>query len=268
MGRSEFLEKNIKEITSSIRQALLVDREAKKTHFLQSLNPVVKIISFLLILAAVLLKGNIVSLLLIYVAVCIGAVVSRIDIMFFLSRVWVFIPLFTAVIALPALFLVPGKAIFVAGGFAVTKEGVMSAVLLVLRTATAVSLSTLFILTTPWPKLLFALKMLRIPHVAILLMSLCYRYIFVFINTLMNFLVARRSRIFHPVCWRENMWFSARTLGVLFIRSLKLADQLYLAMVSRGGIGSRDVQGFPFTNRDVIWIVSVSTFVGIIIWKG
>ena len=59
--------------------------------------------------------------------------------------------LFTGAIALPALFLTPGRTALSLGGFAITAQGLRAAGFLLSRAETAATLSALLVLTTPWP---------------------------------------------------------------------------------------------------------------------
>ena len=50
-------------------------------------------------------------------------------------------------------------------------------------------------LTTPWADLLKSLQALRVPQVFVLVLSMTYRYIFLFLHTVNGMFEARKSRV-------------------------------------------------------------------------
>ncbi len=65
---------------------------------------------------------------------------------------------------------------------------------LVLRAETAATLSALLVLTTPWPLVLKALRVLKCPIVVVAILGMTYRYIFEILRTALDMFEARRSR--------------------------------------------------------------------------
>jgi cobalt/nickel transport system ATP-binding protein len=144
------------------------------------------------------------------------------------------VPIFTAVIALPALFITPGARVASLGPFAITDTGARSALMLLLRVSTSVSFSILLILTTPWNRLLDALGSLRLPGIIVSLLSLSYRYLLLLLRTVCELFMARRSRVITALPFRQEAAFLSRSAGYLFLRSMHLAEGVHMAMVSRG----------------------------------
>ncbi len=99
------------------------------------------------------------------------------------KRVWLIVLGFTGVIALPALFITPGSNVATVAGFAVTEQGLRTACLLILRVETAVTLTTLLILCTPWVQVLKALRALRLPKEVVMMLAMTYRYVFLLVET-------------------------------------------------------------------------------------
>jgi cobalt/nickel transport system ATP-binding protein len=89
-------------------------------------------------------------------------------------------------------------------------------------------------LTTPWNRLLNALRKFRIPALVISLLSLSYRYLLLLLRTLSELFMARKSRVIAPMTFRKEAAFISRSAGYLFLRSLALAEGVHLAMTSRG----------------------------------
>ena len=77
----------------------------------------------------------------------------------------------------------------------ITLPGVITAAFLLLRVGTSVSIGVLLILTTRWSRLLKSLQVLRVPQSFVLILGMTYRYIYVFLHTANDMLLARKSRM-------------------------------------------------------------------------
>src|ERR1700680_201231 len=136
-------------------EALARTREAEEAPrqrgLLQALDPRVKLVGLLALVVAAALSRKL---------AVVGALFGLGVVLGVASRVWLVPFAFTFMIAAPALFLTPGEAVYRFGWLAITAQGVRSALVLVTRVETAVTLSTLLVLTTPWMHLLKALRTL------------------------------------------------------------------------------------------------------------
>ncbi len=286
MSRNNFVGKTLAGLTEAIKQAIFAERYARLPGLLQGLDPRGKIITFLSLLIATAITRHLRVMALIYLLTIVLALASRIPLLFFLKRVWLFIPLFTGIIALPAIFniVTPGQPLITLLTFAaplnwgpfhlpatitITQQGLHGAEIFILRVATSVSLSVLLVLTTEWARLLQALSALHFPKIAILIFGMTYRYIFLFIKVAEEMFLARRSRTVGRTNTREQQnWLSSR-LGFLLNRSYKLSNDVYLAMLSRGWTGhARFLDDFRFQWRDAAWAAFTIIFIGAIIFFG
>ena len=229
-----FLERTVSAAAGAIERTVASEASCRAPGLLQTIDPRVKIVAFAALILAASLTRSAAVLACLYALATLLALLSRIAVLEFTKRIWIFVPLFTAVVALPALFLTPGARIASLGPVAVTDAGARAALLLVLRVSTSVSFSVLLVLTTPWHRLLEALGGLRLPGIVVSLLSLSYRYLLLLLRTLSELLLARRSRIIAPLAFRHEAAFVSRSAGFLFLRSLHLAEGVHLAMVSRG----------------------------------
>ncbi len=179
----------------------------------------------------------------------LGVLPSRLD---FSSEGWLFMPFFTGVIALPAFFITPGPAwILLALGIGHHKNRSPDGGFLLLRVSTSVSLGLLLILTTPWPTLLKALSVLRVPEGFLLILGMTYRYIYLLLLTAEDMFLSRRSRIVGRLNPAEARRILAASAGTLLNKSLALSGEVYLAMQSRGYRGQpRTVSEFQLRRVD------------------
>jgi cobalt ECF transporter T component CbiQ len=223
------------DINHTLEQSVFAERIARGPGLLQALDPRLKILSALLLLLAVSLSRSLLVILSLYFLALALAFFSRIPLGFFVKRVWLLIPFFTGLIALPALFITPGPVLArLPLGLVVTQTGLTTAVFLLLRVGTSVSLAVLLVLTTPWNSLLKALGVLRLPAVVILILGMTYRYIHLLLHLTNDMFLSRKSRLLRRMNGPEERRLIAATSGTLLNKSLQVSSEVYLAMQSRG----------------------------------
>ncbi len=270
-----FVQKTISDIFRFFEECLVNDSIAKRDGLLQSLDPRIKLISMVILIFAVAMTRDIRLLAIVYVLTLVFAWTSRIELGFFIKRVWVFIPIFAGIIMIPILFNVfmPGDALLTIatlgpgvhlGPFAlppvitITWQGVMLALLFVLRVATCVSAAVLLFLTTPRDLLFKSLRSLKVPKVYVLTLDMCYRYIFLFTEVVRDFYTAKKSRALKTLpLIEEQKWVGGR-VGYTLIKSLSMSEKVHGAMVSRGFNGDiKIMHRYSIHRRDYVACVSV-----------
>ena len=268
--RSGFLERTLADLNHTLEQSLFAEQVARQTGMLQGLDPRLKILATFLVLLAVSLSHSLWVILALYFLVLVLALFSRVPLGFFIKRVWLFIPFFTGIIALPAPFIVPGPVWFhLPLGLVITTAGVMTALFLLLRVGTSVSIGVLLILTTPWNDVLKALGVLRIPSVVVLMLGMTYRYIHLLLNLTNDMFLSRKSRLLRRLTAAEDRRLIGATSGALLSRSLQLSSEVYLAMQSRGFRNyPRTLDTFHMKTSDWIAGLVVVLVAGSAIWFG
>ncbi len=269
-SRSGFIERTLVDINNTLEQSIFAEKISRQKGLLQVLDPRLKIIALIMLLFAVSLSHQLAGIIGLYVCALILAAVSNIPLGFFIKRVWVFIPFFTGVVALPALFITPGPTLaYLPFGLVITRTGALTALFLLLRVGTSVSMATLFVLTTPWNSVLKALGVLHVPDVLILTLGMTYRYIHLLLHLANDMFLSRKSRIMRRLTGNEERHLMAATSGVLLGKSLQLSSEVYLAMESRG------FRGYPhtmdrFRMRWFDWVTGMAVTIAAIlaIWKG
>jgi len=266
------VERTLADISQTMEHTLFSEDIARKPGLLQALDPRVKIISMLALLIAVGLSRSLPVIAGLYGITLVLAWQSAIPVGFFIKRVWLFLPFFTGVIALPALFVTPGPALLsLPLGLMVTRTGAMTALFLLLRVSTSVSMAALLTFTTPWNDVLKALGVLRMPEVVILIFGMTYRYIYLLLNTANDMFLSRKSRVIGRLSGAEQRRMIGATAGVLLGKSLHLSSEVYLAMQSRGFRGharTPSVASFNMCGRDWAALVIVAVVTAAAIWLG
>jgi energy-coupling factor transporter transmembrane protein EcfT len=112
--------------------------------------------------------------------------------------------------------------------------GIRSAAFLISRAETAATLSTLLVLTTPWPRILRALRGFRAPAVIVVILGMTTRYIFLILQTAVEMLESRKSRTVGVLPPADRRRLAASSVGVLLSKSVALSSEVHAAMLSRG----------------------------------
>lgn len=240
MSRS-FLESTALGFGRAFTRAMLSERTAQRRGLLQSLDPRVRVVSLLALVLAVTLSRKLTVVVALLALAVVIAILSRVNILTLGKRVWLVVLGFTGLIALPALFVTLGRPIAAVGSLAITEQGLRTAALLILRVETAVTLTTLLVLCTPWAHVLKALRALRLPKEAIVMLAMTYRYVFLLVETAGQMFESRRSRTVGVLKPGDQRHMAARTAGVLLSKSLALSNDVYVAMQSRGFRGEVQV---------------------------
>jgi len=260
--RNDFIERSMMSALSFIKDATLYEEFASQKGFLQSLDPRMKTVSiFALLLTAVSLKSaGLIGAL--YVISLILAALSCIPVRQFLVRTWVFVPLFSLCIVIPTLFsqVSPGEpfcSFHVFGtALVVTRPGLTSATLFVVRVATSVSLVVLLSLTTKHGELLKVARIFGIPQVFVLTVSMCYRYLYLYATMVENIFLAIRSRVGIVSHHKSGQKIVGWNIANTWHRTTQMSEDVYKAMLSRGYTGEpRILSGFQATYKDWLWMV-------------
>jgi cobalt ECF transporter T component CbiQ len=268
--RRSFVERTLVDINHTLEQTLFAERTARGPGLLQQLDPRLKILSALLVLLAVGLSRSLFVILVLYFLVLVLAIFSRIPLAFFVKRVWLFIPFFTGLVALPALFITPGAVlVHLPLGLVITGTGLATALFLLLRVGTSVSVAVLLVLTTPWNSVLKALGVLHVPAVIILILGMTFRYIHLLLHLTNDMFLSRKSRLLRRMSRSEERQLIAATSGTLLNKSLQVSSDVYLSMQSRG------FRNYPrtmdtFKMRTIDWLSGalVAITVAAAIWLG
>ena len=148
-----------------------------------------------------------------------------------------------------------------------TRPGLDGGFLFVLRITTSVSLVVLVSLTTRHTELLKVLRLIGIPQVFILTVSMCYRYLYLFAQMVENIFTAIKSRVGVVLAHQKGQKVVAWNIANMWNRAEQMNEQVYLAMLSRGYTGVPKVLGAShITFKDWLWGLFVSIFISSILY--
>jgi len=269
-GKKGFVGKTIDGIFGFLEEAFVSESNSRRHGFLQSLDPRAKLISILAVIFATSLIGNLRVLIFIYILTLIFAYLSKIEVGFFIKRVWLFIPVFAGIIAVPMIFniFLPGDPLYQVAylgpgahlgpltlpeSIFITRQGLNAAVIFTMRVATCVSAVVLLFITTPQQILFKSLRTVGVPKLYVLTMEMAYRYVFLLMDLVRELYVAKKARTIRARgMFEEQKWVGGR-MGYTLIRSLDMSEKVHMAMMSRGFSGEVHImQEFKMQNRDYI----------------
>ncbi|HTZ43060.1 MAG TPA: cobalt ECF transporter T component CbiQ [Jatrophihabitans sp.] len=240
--KGSYVQKTLTGGADLLRQVMFSDDTSSAAGLLQRVEPRAKLIGLLGLVVAGAFLRTIPALLVLYAATLALAAASRLSIGFFVKRVWLFVPIFTGIVLIPAtLSVVTGGDVVLTlwhwhghpEGF--TSQGLTSAGLVVCRVAASISLVVLLALTTPWTRLLASLRALGVPRMFILVIGMAYRYLFLLLGSVTDMYAARAARTVgaerHD---RGARRFVAASAGALLGRTMAMSEEVHQAMTSRG----------------------------------
>ena len=261
VGAGHFLEEAFAGEALSVRPGLL-----------QGLDPRAKLIGLVALVVVAALTTDLAALLVLLTAAILLAVLSRLDLKRFALRAWLVVPVFTLIIALPAMtsWVTPGpEALPLPGSGSITTTGLQVAARLVVRVTAAVSFGVLLAVTTRWEVLMRALRVLYVPRTFVFILTATYRYVFQLLRLVDDLVTARLARSVGPVSRRDDRRFIAVAVGTLFVHSQALGEEVHLAMVARGYTGEvLTLDRLRLRVRDIIWLAAVAALSALVVALG
>lgn len=255
--KADFIGRTINGVSEAIERAVYTEEHARQDGLLQRVDPRAKLVLFVVAVLVAGLAHTLPVLIGIYLMTLVLATASRLPLNLFVKRLLLGIPFFAGIIAIPALFMIGGKALLWINlgpvHLHITGNALLSVLIFVTRVTASVSLAVLLVVTTRWADLLKGMRALGLPEVFIVVLGMTYRYIFLFLRALENLVLARASRTVGETTDNERRGWIGTSMGSLLSKSMKTSNDVYQAMVARGFTG--DVRTLTdFTMRDEDWL--------------
>lgn len=267
--KGSYIQKTINGGADLLRQVMFSDDTSAQPGLLQRIDPRAKLVTLIGLVVVASFLRTVPALLILYAATLILATSSALPLGFFIKRVWLFVPIFTGIVLIPATLSIVthGHVVLTLWhwngqpeGF--TQQGLMSAALVVCRVAASISLVVLLTLTTPWTRLLAALRAFGVPRMFVLIVGMAYRYLFLLLGSVTDMYEARKARtVGAPRPDRGARRFVAATAGSLLGKSMVLSEEVHQAMVSRGYRGNaRTLDRQRIGVADVLFFAATAVF--------
>jgi cobalt/nickel transport system permease protein len=266
-----FVERTLSALVEVTEHALYAEDIARTDGFLQRFDARVKLAGLLALIIAVVATRKFLVLVGIFAVAILMAVLSRIPVRMLATKIWIAAFTFTALLAIPAVFVTPGDAIWSVPllGWHATTQGLSSAGYLILRVETAATLSALLIWSTPWTKILRSLRFCGVPVVLVVILGMTYRYIFLLLQAAHDMFESRRSRLIGTLPGSERRRLAAGTAGVLLGKSIQLSSEVHLAMQARGFSGEvRLLDDLKMRPADWLRLAALLVLAASAVWLG
>lgn len=265
-----FPERLVRSLAQAMEHAAEAEALGARDGLLQGLDPRVKLASMAALVAGTVLTHSLATLAALFALALVLAAASGLATAPALRHMWLGVLLFTGVIALPALALVPGEPLWhlPPAGWPVTRQGLRSAAFLLGRAETSATLALLLVASTPWPHVLKAMRCLGVPVVLVAVLGMTHRYVFLLLHSAQQMFDARRSRVAAAMSAAQQRRLALSAAGVLLGKSLQLASDVHLAMVSRGYRGEvRLLDDFRTRPRDWAALAVAFALPALIVWS-
>jgi cobalt/nickel transport system permease protein len=249
--KTPFIEKGVHNLANVIKTGYLQWETAAQDHFFQTIDARVKVFFLLFFVIIVSLKRDILSELLIQVFIFALMVVSRLNLFKIYRRILFLGFIFGFLVALPSAFnlIATGEIILpvlhlskpyrfwiyrIPAEIGLTREGMEGVMMLTLRVVNSLSLSFFVLYTTTFPQIIKALKVLRVPDGFLMIITLTYKYIFIFARTVEDMHLAIKSRLLRQVDNAEAKRWIAGRIAFVFKKTQLRCEEIFKAMLGRG----------------------------------
>ncbi len=248
---SSFVDKGLSYIAGVVKAGYIQWELASTKGFLQKFDARAKLFFLFFFIGIISFKQSVYAEMSIGVFIFALAVFSGANIADFYKRVLFFGFFFGFTVALPAsLNTITGGEIVmrlvelpkpydfwgyhIPKQIGITRQGIAGVMMLTLRVANSVALSLLVISTTPFPLLVKALKVLRVPDVFLMVLTLTYKYIFIFAGTIEEMYLAKKSRLARRTNGVDGRMWVAGRIAFIFKKTQLRCEEVFKAMLSRG----------------------------------
>ncbi len=249
--RLSYIEKGIGHLSDIITAGYLNVGQGSGKGFFQKLDPRVKVFFLIFFVVIVSLKTNILPEAAITLFTFLLVVSSRINLAQFYKKIAGLTFLFGFLVVFPSAFNVvtPGELIMpvihlshpyefpiyhIPEEIGLTRQGLDCVMMLCLRMMNSLAVSLLVIYTTPFHRIIKALQVFRVPQALLLVITLSYKYIFIFAKTVESMYLARKSRLVGMARDDEARIWVAGRIAHMFRKSMSRYEEVFRAMVARG----------------------------------
>ncbi|MGD0280777.1 MAG: energy-coupling factor transporter transmembrane component T [Dissulfurispiraceae bacterium] len=248
---SSFIDKGLRYIAWVIKAGYVEWEPALTRGLLQKVDSRVKVFFLLFFICLISFKQTINAEAGIAAVLFALAVLSRLNIANFYKRVFFFGFVFGFLVALPAslniitrgeimalLIELPKPYDFwgyhIPQQIGITRQGIAGVTMLTLRVSNSVALSLLVIATTPFHEVVKSFKVLRVPGVFLMILTLTYKYIFIFTRTVEEMYLSKKSRMAGRTSGAEGRAWVAGRMAFIFRKTQLRCEEVFKAMLARG----------------------------------
>ena len=246
-----FLDKTILNSANAVKSIYLQAESAAKEGFIQKINPHVKLISLIYMAVVISFVSNPAAQVLITAFIFSFYLLTGLKVFQIYRKIFFIALIFGFLIVLPASLniITPGKVIFklisfnkplhfwiyyIPENIGFTQNGIQVVLLVFLRVLNSVSFALLIVFTTPFPSFIKSFKMIGVPDLFLMIISLAYKFIFILSRAIEETYFALKSRLSGNIKSKNIRILISGRIFFIFKRSMIIYESTYYAMVSRG----------------------------------
>jgi len=271
-----YIDRGIEGFADVLKEGYMQWELASKEGFLHGFDTRIKVVVWLFFILIISLKKELLPEFGIFITVFTLVVLSRINLVKFYKKIFLLGFIFGFLIALPSALnvITHGKLLFpiitlskpydfwvyhIPEVIGFTEEGFSVVGMLTLRVLNSLSISFLILYTTPFPEIIKALKVLKVPDTFLIIISLAYKYIFIFARIVADMHLAKKSRLAGEVNRSDARNWVAGRIAFIFRKTQLKCDDVFKAMIGRGFSGEIKLYQYQkIKGRD--WIVGFFLF--------
>lgn len=267
--RMSFIEKGINRVAGVIKSGYIQWDMASIDGYFQRINARVKVFFLLTYVVIVSLQKEFMPEVFLGGFVFILVLISKLNLFTFYKRVLLLGYYFGFLIAVPSALnlITKGEIIFpvlhlskdynfwiynIPAEIGITREGINVVAMLTIRVVNSLSIAFLVLYTTPFPDIIKALKVMKVPDSFLMVITLSYKYIFIFAKIVEDMYRAKKSRLVRQANNADARNWAAGRMGFIFNKTRLRCEEIFRAMLSRGfseevklyeskKLGSRDI---------------------------
>jgi cobalt/nickel transport system permease protein len=254
-GRS-LARKTADSVARAVTDVLQNEELAARPGLLQRLDPRIKLLTLILFAVTASLVHSVWVLIGLIGVTIVLAAASRVGVGSFERKVWLSAGLLAFLVAAPSALHVftPGTVAVSLGPLTLTEPGLLGVATLVTRVVASAGFALLVVWTMRWSDLLKALSALRMPDVVVATLAMTQKQILTLLRTVEQIHLARESRTLTRGSARADRAWVTERMAFVVRKSMKTADDVYDAMLSRGFTGAMpSLVKLQMRPRDWVW---------------
>ena len=261
-------------VNDNFQDYLNTEYESTQKTRLFYIFPIVKLISTLLMIIvanyAINSENAYIGHIIISVVLIFSAALLKINMKRYFKFLVLFGIVFPIIVAIPLLFTSEGLTLWTFNIFSieisVTQLGFNLARNFLFRILANIAIITFFIFSTPFTHIIHIFHQLRFPPVLITIITLTYRYFFLFFENFIKILRADDCRRFQKYKFKKRFTHLGTIFSMLLLRSFTHGTKIHQAMLARSYNGDLPDINYKPKLQNTIFYLLCMILLNTLIW--
>ncbi len=253
-----YLDRGLHALSQFLLTSYMEWETASQSGLFQKIDSRIKIFFLIYFIVIVSLLKSLTSEMILGILIFFLGIFSRLPLVQFYKKILIPGGIFGFLIPLPSALnlFTPGESLFplfplpkffmsntstLPEIIGMTQEGLLGVLMITCRVINSLSITLLVIYTTPFSEIMRGFNFFRLPWAIIMVMTLTYKYLFLFVKMVQEMYLARKARFMGGEKGSAmRSWVVGRMVFILQ-RSQGRFEEIYRAMVSRGFTGKAKI---------------------------